>query len=192
MRYYQPLPARPRSPKSVFLAIFLQGSPLLTVIGCLNNTINLRALLEPTNLRVNLNQDLFSLTCEVGAFLGWMLWGLGYAYLGEWKQFAGAFFGGPVLFVASSITTLMFGVCGFEGRGGDPNLCQHASLAPAFIIAIATLLIIIDTWRRSVWNNVRAKTGWQNGNWSIRSPASQAELDELILANYLGRSETGR
>jgi hypothetical protein len=141
--YYQPQPARPRSRKSVFLAIFLQSSPLLTVTGCTR-----------VGLQMNTGTTISGLL-DLGMLFAWMVWGLGYAYLGQWKRFTAAFLLGPI-FVLVSCTASFQGVhYDFEHGRGDPTTYYHAALQQAIIIGIVTLLVIIDVWRLAATNNSR-------------------------------------
>jgi hypothetical protein len=143
--YYQPQPrpARPRSRKSVFLAIFLQSSPLLTVAGC-----------TKVGLQVKTGQSI-EVLLDLAILFAWMVWGLGYAYLGEWKRFLAAFLLGPI-FVLASCTASFQGVhYDFEHGRGDPIPFYHAALQQAIIIGIVTVLVIIDVWRLAATNNAR-------------------------------------
>lgn len=166
--YYQPQPVRSR--KSVFLAVLLQSSPLLTVAGCTQLGLNIRT--DPG----------LSTVLGLAILFAWMVWGLGYAYLGEWKRFLAAFLLGPI-FVLASCTASFQGVhYDFEHGRGDPAPYYHAALQQAIIIGIVTVLVVIDVWRLAVTRNARL---------AVPSPAPvyfhepDPEMDELDPASGL-------
>src|SRR5689334_18881150 len=95
--YQQPQPGRPTSRKNVWLAVLLQSSPLLTVASCTQIGLNVRT-----------DQGISTLLA-LGVIFAWMVCGLGYAYLKEWKRFMAAFLLGPI-FVLVSCTASFQGV----------------------------------------------------------------------------------
>lgn len=171
--YQQPQPVRPTSRKNVLLAVLLQSSPLLTVAGC-----------TQIGLDVRTDQSISTLLA-LGVIFAWMVWGLGYAYLREWKRFTAAFLLGPV-FVLVSCTASFQGVhYDFEHGRGDPTTYHHAALQQAIIIGIVTLLVMVDVWRLAALHNSR-QAAHQPTPVQFHEP--DPEMDELDATAQVNKS----
>lgn len=146
MQSYVPAQKR-RFPKSVKRAVLLQISPLLTVAGCTDIGLSSGTFGDTV--------PFLSFVSAFGVLFAWMVWGLGYGYLGHLTRFGLSFALGPV-FVLSSCYASFHGIYyDFEHGGGRAAGYHHAAFQQAIIIGAVTLLIMVDTWRLAVRYNAQ-------------------------------------